>query len=97
MRLFTCQACSQLLYFENKRCERCEHKLGYIANDFVLTALEATDGETWTALAKSDRAGAPRPGGSARMPSWTPATGWSRRRARTGIAPHAATTGPCRT
>ena len=62
MRLFTCQACSQLLYFENKRCVRCDHKLGYIANDFQLTALDRADAtaETWTALAKPDRAGARR-------------------------------------
>ena len=59
MRLFKCQACSQLLYFENKRCVRCKHKLGYIANDFTLTAIEPAEGDTWTALLKPDRPGAP--------------------------------------
>ena len=59
MRLFICQACSQWLYFENKRCKRCEHVLGYIANDFELSALEPAENETWTALAKPGRPGAP--------------------------------------
>ena len=30
MKLFTCQHCGQLLYFENTRCERCGHALGYL-------------------------------------------------------------------
>ncbi len=52
MRLFKCQHCSQLLYFENKRCIRCEHRLGYVAEAFELSALEpSADGDTWTALA----------------------------------------------
>lgn len=30
MKLFKCQACGQLLYFENHTCERCGHRLGYL-------------------------------------------------------------------
>ena len=30
MRVFKCQECEQLLYFENCSCERCGHRLGYL-------------------------------------------------------------------
>ncbi len=55
MRLFKCQACSQLVYFENRRCERCNHTLGYLAQDFTMTALEPAGDDAWTALAAPDR------------------------------------------
>ena len=54
MQLFKCQHCSQLLFFENKHCERCKHRLGYIAPDFTLSALEP-EGDRWQALASPDR------------------------------------------
>lgn len=45
MMLFECQHWGQLLYFENTRCERCGHILGYLADRTILTALTAdTDG-----------------------------------------------------
>jgi len=69
------------LYFENKRCKRCEHVLGYIANDFELSALEPAENETWTALAKPGRPGAPA--------TW--------RFCRIATAAPAATTAPSRT
>ena len=53
MRLFSCQSCSQILFFENTRCERCFHALGFWPENEVLTALEpAPDsiGDTWIAL-----------------------------------------------
>ena len=40
MRLFTCPFCSQMLYFENTRCERCGHTLGYDAATFCMRALD---------------------------------------------------------
>ena len=30
MKLFRCQSCGQVLYFENTVCERCSHRLGYL-------------------------------------------------------------------
>ena len=30
MKLFSCQGCGQLLYFENVRCENCGRALGYL-------------------------------------------------------------------
>jgi hypothetical protein len=50
MKLFECQHCNQLLYFENVLCERCGHRLGYLPEKVTLTALEA-EGEDWKALA----------------------------------------------
>ena len=50
MKLFNCQHCRQLLYFENTRCERCGHALGYLPDVGTLSALEP-DGDAWRALA----------------------------------------------
>ncbi len=46
MRLFTCQSCNALLYFENTRCESCGHTLGFDTERFILAALEP-DGDDW--------------------------------------------------
>jgi len=40
MKLFSCQGCGQLLYFENWRCEACSRLLGYLPDRGQLTALE---------------------------------------------------------
>ena len=50
MKLFRCQHCLQLLYFENYKCEKCGHSLGYIAEAETLSALEP-EGDNWRALA----------------------------------------------
>src|SRR4051794_4613426 len=50
MKLFRCQHCGQVLYFENTQCERCGHRLGYIPETATLSALEP-EGEEWRALA----------------------------------------------
>ena len=49
MKLFECQHCGQLLYFENTRCESCERRLGYLPAHETVTALEP-DGDRWRAL-----------------------------------------------
>ena len=62
MRLFSCQNCGQILYFENVRCERCGHALGFHAARQTLDALKpASDstGDTWVAVG--------RPGGPFRL------------------------------
>jgi len=48
MKLFRCDHCGHLLYFENTRCERCGRALGY---EPVSNALVSLDGgpEVWTA------------------------------------------------
>jgi hypothetical protein len=53
MKLFKCQNCGQLLYFENRTCENCSHKLGYLSEENVLSALEPS-GTEWSSLAIPD-------------------------------------------
>lgn len=50
MQLFQCQNCSQVLYFENTRCEKCQSVLGFVPEQHTLSAVEAT-GEAWRAMA----------------------------------------------
>ena len=46
MKLFKCQYCGQLLYFENDKCEKCGRRLGYIASAETLSALEP-ESDAW--------------------------------------------------
>ncbi len=48
MKLFACQACGQLLYFENTRCEHCHRTLGYLPDRGTLTSLEPISGDGWS-------------------------------------------------
>ncbi|MBV8577414.1 MAG: putative zinc-binding metallopeptidase, partial [Acetobacteraceae bacterium] len=52
MKLFRCQSCGQLLYFENTQCERCGHRLGYIPEAASLSALEP-EGDAWRPLGRT--------------------------------------------
>ena len=54
MKLFKCQSCGQVVYFENRVCERCSHCLGYLPEASTMTALEPEDG-LWRALARPGR------------------------------------------
>ena len=38
MKLFRCQSCGNIVYFENTICGRCQHRLGYIPELATLTA-----------------------------------------------------------
>ena len=40
MKLFTCGACGQTLYFHNFRCLRCNHLLGFAPDRMSLLAVE---------------------------------------------------------
>ena len=55
MKLFSCQACGQVLYFENVRCEHCGHSLGYLPDRAAISALEPLEGGSWKALAAPER------------------------------------------
>ena len=50
MKLFKCQNCGQLLYFENTLCESCGHQLGFLPSAMVVSALEP-DGDLLRPLA----------------------------------------------
>ena len=50
MKLFKCQACQQVLHFENTLCEKCRRRLGYLPLAATLSAVEP-DGDVWKALA----------------------------------------------
>ncbi len=54
MKLFKCQHCAQLIYFENIVCEKCSHRLGFIPEIMTLSALEP-DGDAWRALAANGK------------------------------------------
>ncbi len=54
MRLFKCQSCGNLVYFENTACERCSHRLGYLPTLATMSALAPAD-DGWTALADDGR------------------------------------------
>jgi hypothetical protein len=43
MKLFTCSACKNVVFFENSQCTRCGHTLAYLADRGVLSALERGD------------------------------------------------------
>jgi len=58
MKLFLCQHCSRLLYFENRQCQNCGHRLGYLPAAGALSALERENAQengqennVWRALA----------------------------------------------
>src|SRR5688500_3616546 len=54
MRLFKCQVCGQLLYFENTRCTKCGHTLGYEPFQNQLLALEPRD-QIWSVARQRDK------------------------------------------
>jgi hypothetical protein len=48
MKLFRCQVCDNIIYFENRTCGRCGHRLGYLPELGIMTALEPAGSESWT-------------------------------------------------
>lgn len=50
MKLYKCQRCSNLLYFESEMCEVCGRKTGYLPEQRVVSAVEP-EGRNWIALA----------------------------------------------
>ncbi|HEU0146818.1 MAG TPA: zinc-ribbon domain-containing protein, partial [Bradyrhizobium sp.] len=43
LKLFVCQSCSNILYFENRSCGRCGHRLAFLPERQTLSALEPAD------------------------------------------------------
>jgi hypothetical protein len=56
MKLFECQHCGQLLYFENTRCERCGHVLGYLPDRENLATITGDGCGRWHALGDAEAA-----------------------------------------
>lgn len=52
MKLFKCQNCGQMVYFENSWCESCGRRLGYLPDIGVLSSV-VEDGPVWIAAANS--------------------------------------------
>ena len=44
MKLFKCDNCGQLLYFENSRCVQCGHQLGFLPHETALYTLKEDSG-----------------------------------------------------
>ena len=55
MRLFVCQNCGQLLYFENTQCASCNATLGFVPSATAVRAIEA-DGDLWREMPAQDGA-----------------------------------------
>jgi hypothetical protein len=52
MRVFTCENCGQLVYFENSRCERCGSELGFRSDTVAQATLRLSeDGGAFEPLA----------------------------------------------
>ena len=47
MRLFACQSCSQMVYFDNVSCTRCDAVLGFAPDALQVRALAPLDDGTW--------------------------------------------------
>ncbi len=54
MRLFSCQCCSRILFFENERCERCGSVLGFLSDEATLVALEPAGGDAFRRFGADD-------------------------------------------
>jgi hypothetical protein len=53
VKLFACPSCGNILYFENRFCGRCGHRVGYLPEQETMSALEA-DGSGWRAIGSSE-------------------------------------------
>jgi hypothetical protein len=56
MKLFGCQGCGQLFYFENIRCENNGRTLGYLTDLTDISAVEPIEDGGWLALAAPHKA-----------------------------------------
>ena len=54
MKTFHCDACRQLVFFENTTCVQCQHRLAYVPTVGRVAALESTDEGEWTIAGGSD-------------------------------------------
>lgn len=55
MKLFACEDCGGLLFFENVSCLRCQHPLGFLPERMDLSALEKCGDNFWKPLGSENR------------------------------------------
>jgi hypothetical protein len=55
MKIFHCDACGALVFFENVLCVQCRHVLGFLPDIMDLAALEPEADEQWRSLAADSR------------------------------------------
>jgi hypothetical protein len=51
MKIFHCDSCGSLVFFDNVKCVKCGHVLGFLPAASELGALEATGPKTWRPIA----------------------------------------------
>jgi hypothetical protein len=51
MKIFRCQSCDQIVYFENTQCMNCGAALGFLPDKFLLSGLAPADNGRWRPLA----------------------------------------------
>lgn len=54
MKLFTCTACGQTLYFHNVQCVRCGRRLGFAPDRMALVAVEGAGDGRWRVAGEAD-------------------------------------------
>jgi len=47
MKIFHCDNCQQVVFFENVRCVNCDHILAYLPDSMSIGSLEPVDDVTW--------------------------------------------------
>jgi hypothetical protein len=47
MKIFHCDHCQQLVFFENVNCVNCAHPLAYLPDLGVIGSLEPAGGDLW--------------------------------------------------
>ncbi|HEV8543873.1 MAG TPA: putative zinc-binding peptidase, partial [Verrucomicrobiae bacterium] len=57
MKIFECDHCGNLVFFENVSCVRCHHTLGFIPDAIDLCAVEPVSNGLWQALGRSAASG----------------------------------------
>jgi hypothetical protein len=53
MKVFYCDCCGQMVFFENSQCVRCGHPLGYLPDLAVMSSLEPAADAQWRSLASA--------------------------------------------
>ncbi|MCB9720319.1 MAG: putative zinc-binding peptidase [Candidatus Omnitrophica bacterium] len=53
MKIYNCDICGEMVYFENDHCVSCGSPLGYLPLLDNMSSMESTDGFVWKALAPS--------------------------------------------